>query len=162
VLERFPIAKSNPNGVVYRRTVCKPCYSLTSRRNRTTEVGRAKYNKAMRVINMRRRAIKLSLPHVAYDAQEIYTRDDGVCVLCGHQVDPENYEVEHIVPLQVDAQLLLSYDVGNHPGDVPWNVSIAHPSCNSSKGNRMTQEDRARYLLWRYMYKEQHDTPQGV
>lgn len=102
----------------------------------------------------KRRAVKRGLPYVAYTAQEILTRDNAVCCLCGFGVDTSNFHIEHIVPLQVDPQLLLSYGIHEHPGDVPWNVSIAHPSCNSSKAHRMTQEDHARYLLWSYLYKE--------
>lgn len=105
-------------------------------------------------ITRKRRAVKLSLPHVAYTAQEIYERDAGVCVLCGFDVESDDYHIDHVVPLQVDATLLLSYGILEHPGDVPWNVSVAHPSCNSSKGHRMTQEDAANYALLQYLYKE--------
>jgi len=75
-------------------------------------------------------------------------------MLCGFDVLSDDYHIDHVVPLQVDAKILLSYGITEHPGDVPWNVSVAHPSCNSSKQHRMTQEDAANYALLQYLYKE--------
>lgn len=98
--------------------------------------------------------MKLSLPHVAYTAQEIYDREHGKCSICNLQVDPNNYHIDHVIPLQVPGDIMLSFRVFSNPGDVPWNVTIAHPSCNSSKGNKMTSSDARKYYELREMYGE--------
>lgn len=112
---------------------------------------------------MKRYVAKLNLPNMPYDPIDIYERDAGVCSLCGEQVDRfketdegtvRAFHIEHVVPLQVDHALLLSYGIDEHPGDVLWNITIAHPACNSTKGNRMTQEDAQLYFTLRAMYKE--------
>lgn len=52
----------------------------------------------------------------------VLERDDGVCGICGHDVDPMNYHVDHIVPLSVG---------GEHSYA---NTQTAHPNCNRRKG----------------------------
>jgi 5-methylcytosine-specific restriction endonuclease McrA len=151
-LDQF-YSNGKSNGYTYPE--CKPCYILARRVKSKLWQRTSPKNKAASTQRRRkRRAVKRGLPYVAYTAQEILTRDNAVCCLCGFDVDTSNFHIEHIVPLQVDPQLLLSYGIHEHPGDVPWNVSVAHPSCNLSKGNRMTQEDAANYLVWSYLYKE--------
>lgn len=146
-LTEFYQRKDRPDGRHYRCRHCESAYyKAWLKKTHGKDVKRRHENK--------RRALKLTLPHVAYTAQEIYERDAGVCLLCGFEVPRDDYHIEHIVPLQVDASLLLSYGITEHPGDVPWNVSVAHPACNSSKGNRMTQEDAANYALLQHLYKE--------
>jgi len=49
---------------------------------------------------------------------------DGVCALCGGDVDPRHFHVDHILPLVAG---------GWHAYD---NVQLAHPSCNIGKGGR--------------------------
>lgn len=139
-------------------TICKKCHGDQTRQWQRNSYSTPEGKQALNKRRRKRRAVKLSLPYVAYSSQDIYERDNGVCVLCGFDVERDVYHIEHIVPLQVDSQLLLSYGITEHPGDTPWNVSVAHPSCNSSKGNRMSQEDAARYVLWSHLYKEQHVT----
>lgn len=102
----------------------------------------------------RRRATKRGLRSQPYDVDHILKRDKGVCSLCGFDVDPKNFHVDHTVPMQVNPASLLAFGLSENPGDVPWNVSVSHPSCNISKGNRMTQEDVNRYLLWSHLYGE--------
>lgn len=155
-LEQFRQNDSRiPKGYYYRAD-CIPCRRAWLKDHdsvRNFDPVRRSY---LTAASRRRRAVKRGLPHVAYDAQEIYDRDNGVCALCGFPVDPERYDIEHIVPLQVKAELLLLYGIDSHPGDTPWNVSLAHPSCNSTKLHYMSQEDAARYSLWSYLYKERH------
>lgn len=99
-----------------------------------------------------RRAIKRGLPYVGYTAQDIYEREQGICSICNLQVDPQDYHIDHIIPLQVPMDILLFHCVFAHPGDVPWNVTVAHPACNSSKGNRMTSRDLGKYYELRDHY----------
>jgi 5-methylcytosine-specific restriction endonuclease McrA len=49
---------------------------------------------------------------------------DGVCGICGGDVDPMNFHVDHIEPLALG---------GDHSYD---NTQPAHPSCNQRKGAR--------------------------
>lgn len=47
--------------------------------------------------------------------------DDRVCGICGEDVDPFDFHVDHIIPLA---------EGGEHSYA---NVQVAHPSCNTSK-----------------------------
>lgn len=48
--------------------------------------------------------------------------DDGVCGICGKDVDPLSFHVDHIIPLI-------------HGGEHGYaNTQVAHPSCNVRKG----------------------------
>jgi 5-methylcytosine-specific restriction endonuclease McrA len=51
----------------------------------------------------------------------VLERDDGVCGICGEDVDPQNYHVDHIVPLAKG---------GEHSYR---NTQAAHPACNMKK-----------------------------
>jgi 5-methylcytosine-specific restriction endonuclease McrA len=68
----------------------------------------------------RRRAHKLTNIHEPYTRKEIYERDNELC-FCGELVDLGNYVIDHFVPVSLGG------------ADAPWNVRIAHPSCNSRK-----------------------------
>lgn len=143
---------------IYQRSVPDKTRAKRQKYEKTAKGKITHYNKYTR-----RHAAKLNLPKVDYDPVSIYEREGGVCSLCGELVEKfketkegtvRAFHIDHVVPLQVDTQLLLSYGIEEHPGDVPWNVTIAHPSCNSSKGNRMTQDDADNYFQLCAMYKE--------
>jgi 5-methylcytosine-specific restriction endonuclease McrA len=51
--------------------------------------------------------------------------DDGVCGICGEDVDPFGFEVDHIIPL---------VKAGEHSYA---NAQPAHKSCNASKNDRI-------------------------
>lgn len=53
--------------------------------------------------------------------------DDGVCGVCGRDVDPFDYHVDHIVPLALGGQH--SYA----------NSQVAHPRCNLRKWAKMPE-----------------------
>jgi len=55
----------------------------------------------------------------------ILERDDGVCGICGGDVDPQDFHIDHIVPVSKG---------GTHTYD---NVQVAHPSCNSRKSAKL-------------------------
>jgi len=61
--------------------------------------------------------------HVASLA--VLEMDDGVCGICGQDVDPRSFVVDHIHPLSKGG--LHSYA----------NVQVAHPSCNSRKAAKV-------------------------
>jgi 5-methylcytosine-specific restriction endonuclease McrA len=58
----------------------------------------------------------------------VLERADGVCGICGGDVDPLKYEIDHIVPLSRG---------GEHSYR---NVQPAHPRCNRTKGARVPEE----------------------
>jgi 5-methylcytosine-specific restriction endonuclease McrA len=161
-LEQFPKQGKSKSGRQQYRNQCRACFAAYIARWFREEPG-AQAIRARK--SNKRRATKLQLPHVPYDVFEIYERDGGTCSLCGEPCEKYKpnghraFDIEHVVPLQVDTVLLPSFGIAEHPGDVPWNVTVAHRSCNTSKGNRMTQADADNYFVLRDTYKEQHDTP---
>jgi 5-methylcytosine-specific restriction endonuclease McrA len=52
----------------------------------------------------------------------VLERDDGVCGICGGDVDPLDFHVDHVVAL------------ANGGGHSYGNVQLAHPACNMRKG----------------------------
>jgi 5-methylcytosine-specific restriction endonuclease McrA len=73
-----------------------------------------------------RRSLKKHLPAENVKRSVVWTRDGGVCHICGKPAEPANWHLEHIIPLARG---------GHHVYD---NVAVSHPSCNLRK---------ARYLL---------------
>lgn len=71
--------------------------------------------------NHRRRTLLRSGP---IEALLVLERDDGICGICGRDVDPFKYEIDHTVPLSRG---------GAHSYE---NVQVAHPRCNRQKNNR--------------------------
>lgn len=71
-----------------------------------------------------RRARKLDqfVEHV--DRELVWTRDRGICHLCGKHADPATWHLDHIVPLAHGG--LHSYA----------NTAVTHPQCNMQKGAR--------------------------
>lgn len=51
--------------------------------------------------------------------------DDGVCGICHTDVDPFDYEVDHVIPVAMGGEHCYA------------NVQTAHPSCNRSKGKSL-------------------------
>jgi 5-methylcytosine-specific restriction endonuclease McrA len=59
------------------------------------------------------------------DQLVVLERDDGVCGICGGDVDPMDYHVDHIIPLARGGEHTYA------------NVQTTHPSCNVAKGARL-------------------------
>jgi 5-methylcytosine-specific restriction endonuclease McrA len=72
----------------------------------------------------RRRARVRSTFTERIDYRLVLQMHDGICGICGTLVDPECYEVDHVVALA---------NGGTHTYD---NVQPAHPLCNRRKGAR--------------------------
>lgn len=58
----------------------------------------------------------------------VWERDEGVCGICKDMADPENWHMDHIMPLSKG---------GSHTMD---NVQVSHPKCNLSKGATIITE----------------------
>lgn len=80
----------------------------------------------------RRRARKANAPVVEKVSRaEVWKRDNGICHICKRKADPNDWHLEHIVPLAFG---------GEHSCR---NVAVSHPFCNMSKGVRGTAQPNA-------------------
>lgn len=61
---------------------------------------------------------------------EIWERDSGRCHACGKLCDPKSWHLDHLIPLSRGGP------------NAPWNVAVAHPRCNLSRGNRGPAQPR--------------------
>lgn len=78
----------------------------------------------------RRRARKLQIPNEPISRQAVFERDRGICGICLEPVDPNNWHMDHIIPLaRPDLNPTHTYD----------NVRVAHPRCNLQKGSRLVR-----------------------
>ena len=73
---------------------------------------------------MRRRAV--AVEHV--ESLVVLELADGVCGICGKDVDPLDYHVDHIVPITRG---------GEHSYA---NTQPAHPACNQRKHSKLQEE----------------------
>jgi 5-methylcytosine-specific restriction endonuclease McrA len=71
---------------------------------------------------MARRARKRGVICELVDPLVVLERDDGLCGICGDDVDPMRFHVDHIVPLARGGEHTYA------------NVQTAHPTCNVRKG----------------------------
>lgn len=58
----------------------------------------------------------------------VLERDDGVCGICGVDVNPNKFAIDHVIPITRG---------GTHTYD---NVQVAHPRCNTVKHDRLMDE----------------------
>lgn len=73
----------------------------------------------------KRRARLMKLPYEDVDPTVVFARDEGVCGICGEPVAPDDWHLDHIVPLAAG---------GSHTHE---NTQVSHPRCNISKGARL-------------------------
>lgn len=66
------------------------------------------------------------------DRLSIFERDKGICHICGKNVDPNYWDLDHVIPLSKG---------GAH---TQFNVAVSHPFCNRSKGDRIIENSLAR------------------
>jgi 5-methylcytosine-specific restriction endonuclease McrA len=82
--------------------------------NRDLELMHSRHSGALRRARLRGADVVLSLV--------VLERDDGTCGICGGDVDPTDFHVDHVEPLALG---------GEHSYA---NVQAAHPDCNRRKG----------------------------
>ena len=68
-----------------------------------------------------------------FSLDEIYARDEGICLLCGLDVLRKNATMDHVVPLSKG---------GLHQRD---SVVLAHRTCNTRKYDKSLEEYLARW-----------------
>jgi 5-methylcytosine-specific restriction endonuclease McrA len=69
-----------------------------------------------------RRAARKGILSEYVDPLVLLEMDDGVCGICGSDVDPFEFHMDHVVPV-------------SRGGDHSYaNMQVAHPSCNKGKG----------------------------
>lgn len=129
-------AKHNASSAAYYSTHKVEENAKTAARRATPE-GRAKTAEAKAKYNAtpkgrekhqsqenKRRAMKAEVRHAPYTRQQVIDRDGIDCHICGKPGDPQKMHIEHIIPI-------------SHGGpDVLYNVKLAHPFCNLSKGTK--------------------------
>lgn len=71
-----------------------------------------------------RRARKRAAVVEVVDPAAVWTRDRGVCGLCGEVADSADWHLDHVIPLAAG---------GEHSYA---NVQVSHPRCNLVKGPR--------------------------
>lgn len=76
-----------------------------------------------------KRARKKRVPYEKVDPAVVYRRDEGRCGICGEMTDPNDWHLDHIIPLSRG---------GHH---LYLNVQVSHPVCNIAKGARMPGEE---------------------
>ena len=69
-----------------------------------------------------RRARLRGLPTERIDPLVVLELDDGLCGICGEDVDPNRFQVDHVIPIALGGPHLYS------------NVQVAHATCNQKKG----------------------------
>ena len=89
------------------------------------EANREKTREYRRKSENKRRARLRSLPFEDVDHLKVFKRDSGICGICCEPVNPEDWHLDHIVPLALG---------GSHLYE---NVQVSHPRCNLSKGSRL-------------------------
>jgi len=100
------------------RVFCKDCNREACRKYQKThpDIFARKAN--------RRRAHKRNAFVEDVEPVVLIELDDGICGICGEDVDPFEYHIDHIIPLSKG---------GEHSYT---NTQIAHPECNLKKGAR--------------------------
>lgn len=87
------------------------------------------YNKNWKKLNpdknrdkqARRRAAKLGVKSEKVQRSLIYERDKGICHICSQKTNPNNWHLDHVIPLSKG---------GKHNYK---NVAVSHPQCNLQK-----------------------------
>ena len=102
--------------------------AAVERVRRWREENPERFRRLNREKELRRRARLRGAPCENIEALVVLEMHDGVCGICGEDIDPEDFHIDHIVPLSKG---------GSHTYD---NVQPAHPRCNLVKHARMPDE----------------------
>ena len=84
------------------------------------ERARESQREACRRYYARKRGATRYDPHL--NRMSIFERDAGICHICGKSVDPNRWDLDHLVP------------VSRGGGHISDNVAVSHVSCNRRRG----------------------------
>lgn len=117
---------------------CAPCKEIITEewwaayaekvKGRETEEDRARFRERRREqrrlsgYSANRRARERGAFLERVDRSVVFERDAGICYLCDEAVDPEDWDMDHVIPLARG---------GPH---CYVNVAVTHPLCNRRKG----------------------------
>lgn len=87
-----------------------------------------KIRSTRRRINSRREMTKRLAFVEDVDRSVVWQRDQGVCGICGLPADPDNWHLDHVIPLSRG---------GEHSYA---NTRVSHPPCNIRKRDRLDAE----------------------
>lgn len=80
--------------------------------------------------HLRRARLAGAVGNQPFTRAEIWERDAGKCHLCGKSCDAQAWHLDHLIPISRGGP------------NAPWNVAVAHPRCNLSRGNRGPAQPR--------------------
>lgn len=95
--------------------------------------------------NANRRAVIASGDLI--DLSLVWEIDEGICHICGGQVDVDRWDLDHIISLHMG---------GAHVYD---NVAVSHPLCNSRKGAQSFSGSSAKWAAALAAYEETNQEP---
>jgi 5-methylcytosine-specific restriction endonuclease McrA len=99
--------------------------TVRKRRSENPEQSRANWKRWNRVRKARIRGAEI---REAVDPAIVWARDNGKCHICGKRADPDDWHLDHLVPVSLG---------GDHSYA---NVAVSHPLCNMRKGNRSAND----------------------
>lgn len=84
-------------------------------------------DKMRSAVHTRRAKLREAFVEVV-DLSKVWERDRGFCFICGLPADPQDWWLEHIIPLSRG---------GTHEYT---NVAVSHQTCNQMKSDRLMEE----------------------
>jgi 5-methylcytosine-specific restriction endonuclease McrA len=84
----------------------------------------ATFHKRCLVQNAKRRARLRSVKTETIYPAIVWDREEGLCGICGKPADPDNWHLDHAIPLARGGEHTYA------------NVQVSHPECNWKKGAR--------------------------
>ena len=120
----------------YRRWATANPEAVAANDRRKRKANPELYRAVSRRSQSKRRATLADAFFEDVDHAAVWIEDKGICHLCGHAADPEDWHLDHVVPLAVG---------GAHSRR---NVAVSHPSCNQSKNDRLTPSARGLLGAW--------------
>lgn len=132
--------RRDKTGTAGRASFCKECYREKSRAHYHANVEAERTRSREKGRRSRRESPETSNPWVPIQRARkhgchiesrylvplaVLEMDDGICGICGEDVDPFDFHVDHIIPCSKG---------GEHSYA---NVQVAHPKCNQRKNERV-------------------------
>lgn len=125
--QRYPVVRDRQQADASQRRLDDPEWAAAqnerARKWRKDNPERAREIRHRNVLAYRARKRGAHVEHV--EPLVVLERDDGICGICGRDVDPRHFDIDHVIPLARG---------GEHSYR---NVQVAHRRCNQRKGARL-------------------------